>query len=308
MSTRTAKKTRSRRDPESHVPTGGPNPRTLAQFRREVVALLRASHRLSGPEGTLLVVRGNAFVVAAWRNGRAPCFVADHLASKSPRHRVGRDYQNPVEGEVYQSRAGTQWRITSVNAVRRRVKVKRSGFRDLGELEWNPIVLKEMHHVQNAVAEQIRHDEGPLEPYRPPSAAQSQSAPTASGLRGWFGGLVAPDPRGRPRASKSRASRGGKSERRYHVYVIETVQGDSRVLYVGQSAHTPAQRLLQHKQGVAYCDGCTKRSYAKGTKMRLVPEFYKRIPVIRTRQQAEKVERILARKLRSLGFTVEGGH
>jgi hypothetical protein len=54
--------------------------------------------------------------------------------------------------------------------------------------------------------------------------------------------------------------------------------------------------------------GCTKRSYAKGERLRLVPEFYKNIPTIKTRQHAEKVERILARKLRSLGFNVEGGH
>ena len=97
-------------------------------------------------------------------------------------------------------------------------------------------------------------------------------------------------------------------KRRYYVYVIESIRNGKRILYVGQSAHTPAQRLLQHKRGAIYCDGCTGRSYAKGARMRLVPEFYKKIPPIRTRARAEKIERMIARKLRSYGFNVEGGH
>lgn len=282
---------------ERHVPHKSPNPRTISQFRREVIALLRTTHQVSGERGLRLLARHDDWVQQAWRNNKPPCYVADHLAGKL-RTYVGRDAERPAVGETYQSKAGTQWMITSVNRDKKRVKVKKTGFRDLGELEWNPSVLRQMKQLQTQIARQ-NQAEGPVVPTQ-------EENPSA--YRSWLSSL---------NVFKSKRINdtpliGGDLDgaaRRYHVYVIESVhENGKRVLYVGQSAHTPAQRLRQHKQGKAYCVGCTKRSYAKGTKMRLVPEFYKGIPTIRTRQRAEQVERILARKLRSLGFNVEGGH
>lgn len=287
------RKRSSRRDAERHVPVGRPNARTLQQFRREVVALLRAGHRISSETGIRLVGRNDDWVRHAWQNRRAPCFVADHLATKV---RVSRDWENPSRGEVYESRIGNRWEVVSVNPLRKRIKVKKAGFRDLGELEWNPSVLREMKQLQTKVAAQIRHDEGP-------SVPSQQENPSA--FRRWLDAMK--ESRRQFPTNVNDVNR--DPERRYYVYVIESIQsGGKRVLYVGQSAHTPSARLMQHKKGARYCTGCTKRKYAKGARLRLVPEFYKKIPVIRSRARAEKVERILARKLRSLGFTVEGGH
>lgn len=201
------------------------------------------------------------------------------------KRRTSRDAEDPVAGEVYQSRTtGNIWEVTAFNRDRRRVSVKRTGNARTSDLVWNPVVLRGMKQLQSKVAAEVRQVEGPPGP-----------PPTASGLRGWFGSIAtAPDMDGK--------------DRRYYVYVIQSIRKGKRVLYVGQSAHTPAQRLLQHKQGAIYCDGCTGRSYAKGARMKLVPEFYKKIPPLRTRARAEKIERMIARKLRSYGFNVEGGH
>lgn len=305
-------KPKKRRDPEKHIPSGRPNKRTLAQFRREVVALLKAGHRVPSETAVRLVAKHHTFVADAWAGRRAPCWVSDNLSEKLKGHRhardmaarrTGRDPEDPEPGEVYQSKTtGNIWEVTSFNRDRRRVKVKRTGMKDLGELTWNPVVLRGMKQLQTRIAAEVRtgpHDDGP----NVPSQEENPGA-----FKRWLSSFKnSRRPKGEQLGLVGIRDLDGAA-RRYYVYVIESIQGGERVLYVGQSAHKPALRLLQHKRGAAYCKGCTKRSYAKGQQMRLVPEFYKGIPTIRSRQQAEKVERILARKLRSFGFTVEGGH
>jgi len=263
-----------------------------------VVALLRAGHRIPSETGVRLTAKYDKFVRGSWAIRRPPCWVSDNIARKSKAPKVERDWESPSRGEVYESRLGNRWEVLSVNSAKRRIKVKKTGFRDFGELEWNPSVLREMRQLQTKVTAQIRHDEGPSIP------SQSENP---SAFRRWLDALK--DSRRRFPSNQYDTVRDKDGpDRRYYVYVIESRRLGKRILYVGQSAHKPSERLKQHKAGARYCDGCTKRSYAKGAKLRLVPEFYRKIPTIRSRARAEKVERILARKLRSLGFTVEGGH
>jgi hypothetical protein len=255
----------------------------VAQFRREVVALLRAGHRILGETGVRLVAKYDKFLRDSWRIRRAPCWVSDAIAKKYKESRASRDPENPHEGEVYQSRSGARWRVTSVNATKRRVKVRKSGFRDLGELEWNPSVLRSMKQVPASEPS----DFGPLPADRGDSTFKAWLAKLP------FPGRVSGDP-----------------DRRYRVYVIESLQGRERVFYVGQSAHSPSQRLAQHKAGVSYCKGCTKRSYAHGSKMKLRQDLIGKLSKVafRTRSEAERAEKMVARMLRGRGFTVEGGH
>lgn len=254
--------------------------------------MLRATHRVPSEKGVRLISRFDRALQSAWKTGRPPCFVADNIALRAKAEGLAmRDPENPQRGEVYESRAGTRWEVTSVNAIKRRIKVKKAGFRDLGELEWNPSVLRQMKQLQTRVAAQIRHDEGP-------SIPSQEENPGA--FKRWLEAFKA--------SRRQFPPTQGDPERRYYVYVIRSIRNGKHVLYVGQSAHPPSVRLKQHLHGARYCKGCTKRSYVKGTSMKLMPQFYKGIPPIRSRKRAEQVERILARKLRSLGFTVEGGH
>ncbi len=55
-------------------------PRSIARYRREVVALLAAGHRIHPQKGLWLVRRWDRYVRAKWRMGRPPCNVADHLS------------------------------------------------------------------------------------------------------------------------------------------------------------------------------------------------------------------------------------
>jgi len=275
-----ATKRRRLRDPETHL-----NTRTLAQFRREVVAHLRSGHRIPGETGIRLVSHYNQFVKDSWTIRRAPRWVSDSIARKFKEfRRTSRDPENPIEGEVYESKAGSRWKVTKVNKDKRRVKVTKAGFRDTGELEWNPSVLRQMKQVRTTLVAT------PADFPRPGSGEK--------GFKAWLSKLPFP------------GKTEGDPDRRYRVYVIESVHGKERIFYVGQSAHSPAQRLAQHKKGVRYCKGCTKRSYVRGVKMRLRQDLIGSLArrSFKTRAEAERTEKAVARMLRARGLTVEGGH
>ena len=90
----------------------------------------------------------------------------------------------------------------------------------------------------------------------------------------------------------------------YFVYAIElsneTLVPSGRLVYVGQSWHTPECRFEQHKSG--YKASASVREYG----IRLVPELYFGLnPIIsRNRTAALQAEASLAVKLRADGFVV----
>jgi hypothetical protein len=100
----------------------------------------------------------------------------------------------------------------------------------------------------------------------------------------------------------------------YYVYVIEL---DKRVLkhrkfrernlvlnprkpcfYIGQSVHLPEIRFLQHKNGYK------SNSFVKRYGLKLRPRKYKKYNPIKTRKEAEIIERHLTKKLRKKGHGV----
>ena len=100
----------------------------------------------------------------------------------------------------------------------------------------------------------------------------------------------------------------------YYVYVIEL---DKQVLkhkkfrdrnfvlnprkscfYVGQSAHLPEIRFSQHK------DGYKSNSYVRRYGLKLRPRKYKKYNPIKTREDAERIEQLLTKKLRKKGHGV----
>jgi len=100
----------------------------------------------------------------------------------------------------------------------------------------------------------------------------------------------------------------------YSVYVIEL---DKKVLnskkfklknpnmkpklacfYVGQTTHDPATRFKQHKSGYK------ANSFAKRYGLRLVPEIFSHFNPIKTRKEAERIEKWVSDKLREKGHGV----
>jgi len=100
----------------------------------------------------------------------------------------------------------------------------------------------------------------------------------------------------------------------YHVYVIEL---DKEVLkskkfrkrnpnfnpkkacfYVGQSVHKPEIRFKQHKEGYK------SNNFVKKFGLRLIQRIYKKFNPIKTREEAEYIEKKLTEKLRKKGYGV----
>lgn len=98
--------------------------------------------------------------------------------------------------------------------------------------------------------------------------------------------------------------------RHYYVYVIEARDTRGRkIVYVGQSGKTPEERLRQHRSGCTrYCDACSCKHYIHGSIIGLRYDLFQRYNPLRSRPEAERIERLLARKLRRQGFLVRGGH
>ena len=128
--------------------TGYARPRSLSTFKREVTALLVVTYRYPSARAVRLVKTFSKYVRLRWSKGVAPCAVADHL-QKWERERVltGRDAENPKEGEVFESRNGTRWRVTELEGEKK-VKVERAGHRQSGKLTWNKGAIRGMREVE----------------------------------------------------------------------------------------------------------------------------------------------------------------
>ncbi len=94
----------------------------------------------------------------------------------------------------------------------------------------------------------------------------------------------------------------------YRVYVINLSDevgqriGRHRWVYVGQTFRTPEERLEQHLNGHKSSNWVKK--YGQGLNFTL----FKDLPTVRFRQDAEMLERLLAKDLERRGFNVKGGH
>jgi hypothetical protein len=89
----------------------------------------------------------------------------------------------------------------------------------------------------------------------------------------------------------------------YGVYAIE-IGGAPKRVYVGQSWHSPEERLTQHLAGGR---GAAK-VFKRGATGKLRPALYKHLPRVPTREQAEALEHALAVSLRKRGFVVDEGY
>ena len=102
--------------------------------------------------------------------------------------------------------------------------------------------------------------------------------------------------------------------KQYFVYVIELdpavmdrkkfrvknqnyISGNDCV-YVGQSSRKPALRFEQHKEGYK------SNKYAKYYGIKLRPDLYEKYNPIPTRKDAEEIEEMLGKELRSRGYGV----
>ena len=94
----------------------------------------------------------------------------------------------------------------------------------------------------------------------------------------------------------------------YTVYVINLSdevgprENQNRWVYVGQTKYTPKERLEQHLAGIRSSNSVER--YGE----RLNYGLFRDIPKVRFRQDAEMLERRLAKDLQSRGFNVKGGH
>ena len=102
--------------------------------------------------------------------------------------------------------------------------------------------------------------------------------------------------------------------KQYFVYVIELdpavaalrkfqaknpkyISGNDCV-YVGQSSRKPSLRFEQHKEGYK------SNKYAKYYGIKLRPDLYEQYNPIPTRKDAEEIEEMLGKTLRSRGYGV----
>lgn len=99
-----------------------------------------------------------------------------------------------------------------------------------------------------------------------------------------------------------------KRSRTYHVYIIQLSRDCLRrpralaPVYVGQTAHTPEHRFLQHKAGGKLSAG---KPHRFGVRLRY--DLMKGIGPFPTRKDAEKAERAVAKALQKRGHRVFWG-
>ncbi len=87
------------------------------------------------------------------------------------------------------------------------------------------------------------------------------------------------------------------------MYVIELDESKRRgtpkpALYVGQTMHTPEERLKQHERHEK------SSRHVRGHVVRLRPDLYEEYNPMPTRTEAEAKEKWLADQLRSQGYDV----
>jgi len=189
---------KSRRDASVRPSGRTAEPRTLNRYRREVVALLGAGHRISSTNGIRLIQKWDKFVRASWRQGRPPCNVADALAKICKHAGTRRDAENPHKGEIFETRAGARWEVEEVTD--KRVKVRRKGHRERSEgpFVWGRSVLRGMKPVngRSISPKERREEEGPPAPperFMPEKPAKGE---------GFFSFLGDPDGRRKKKRKK----------------------------------------------------------------------------------------------------------
>lgn len=151
-------------------------PRSLAQFKLEVTALLMVGHRWSEKRSRAAVKRWSRYVAKRWKQGKPPCAVADHISRwdhekavcpchrkrrcpggkggrRSKRKGTSRDADNPKEGEIYESKRGNRWRVSNVDGER--VYVESAGRKAPGRLQWSRSNLKGMREVDGEKPRQL---------------------------------------------------------------------------------------------------------------------------------------------------------
>lgn len=201
------------------------------------------------------------------------------------RKRYGRDAYNAKEGEVYESRWGNRWVVTG-KTPKGLIKVKRTAPKFTDELQWTPAMLARL--------KQVRVDEAKAVAAAIPPELRERKFPSGVSLLDRIMGK-------KPfREMEQVAFNYRDPNRRYHVYVIETLTKKGRQFYVGQTGKKPEMRFKEHKKGHHF-------SYAKGAKL-LRKDLTRKLPPLFTRTQAEKAERLIARTLRKRGLKVIGGH
>jgi predicted GIY-YIG superfamily endonuclease len=89
----------------------------------------------------------------------------------------------------------------------------------------------------------------------------------------------------------------------YSVYVVELDESKRRgtpnpAVYVGQTVHSPEQRLAQHLSGEH------SSRHVRGHAVQLRPDLYEEHNPLPTRAEAEAKEAWLADQLRSEGYDV----
>ena len=100
----------------------------------------------------------------------------------------------------------------------------------------------------------------------------------------------------------------------YTVYVINLSdevgprKNQERWVYVGQSMYTPEERLKQHLAGIR--SSRWVENYGGELNYDLFRDIplFRDVPQVRFRQDAEMLERRLAKDLQRRGFNVKGGH
>ena len=253
---------------------------SYVQYKRKVGHLL--ARRLSPSVVKRLLKNWDHLIRARWSMGKRPENAANHVV-RYDRERLlfGRDAQNPKPGEVYESRAGNRWLVTG-KTPKGRVLVKRTTPKYSGELQWTPAMLARLKQVRGQEAKAV---EAAI-----PANLREARFPSGVSLMDRILG----------KKSGEQLSLFRDPNRRYYVYVIETMKDGKRKFYVGQTGKKPEQRFKEHKRGGHY-------SYAKGAKL-LRKDLTRKVPPLYTRQQAERAEKIIARVLRKRGLKVEGGH
>lgn len=95
----------------------------------------------------------------------------------------------------------------------------------------------------------------------------------------------------------------------YWVYVVELsdraaqrLLPDKPVVYVGQTALDPDERLRKHWRGER------SSSWVRNYGLRLLPELSARVPRLSSRAEALEWEARLAQELDAQGYVVKGGH
>ena len=101
---------------------------------------------------------------------------------------------------------------------------------------------------------------------------------------------------------------------RYRVYVILLRDGvgprtcaDKPRIYVGQTSKDIEERFREHRDGVRNGNGPLYSRVVHRFGVRLMPELYEAIPCVHSLEEAQQLEKDVARRLELEGYSGEGG-